>query len=334
MSKQRPPPLTLVVGGEELLAERAIAQIVARARAAEPETEQRVVDATVSGAAGAIVEACSPTLFGGGSVVVVENAESADDSCSAAIAVAAADPAPDVAIVVVHAGGAKGKKVLDKLGPLASERIDCAEVKKGRGISDFVAAEIRHHKKSMSPEAQALLVAAVGSDVRGLAAACLQLAADVESREIDADSVRMYFGGTVDVTGFQIADAVINKQAAQALRLLRLAAGNDSARLGPATVSALANSVRQVVALASAPAGMSDRDLAALTRVPAWKLKTLAAQARRWRPMDIARAVLLLSDLDASVKGGLREGEQLDPAQKGLALESAVYRLGTKNPSR
>lgn len=320
-------PLTLLVGSEALLVERAIDEVVIAARAEDPQTERRDLDASEPGIIGRIDEACSPTLFGGGAVVVLENLESADDQTVTALISVVKNATPEVAIVGVHAGGARGKKLLEKLGQAAGNRVECPEIKKGRGVADFVAAEMRAHKRTMAPQAQAILIAAVGSDIRALASACNQLANDVDSREIEADDVSKYFGGTVDVTGFQIADAVMNRKSSQALRLLRLAEGTDGSRLGPATVASLTNSVRQLVKVATAPPGISDRDLAMDAHIPPWKLRTLHQQVRRWSQVDLAEAILILGDLDAAMKGGLREGEQLEPVQKGLALESAVVSL-------
>lgn len=323
------PVVTLVVGPEQLLAERAVDEVLSGARRVDPDTERRTIDCTEAGAAGIITEACSPTLFGSGSVVIVNKVESADEGALRAIEGFAAEPTDGVAIVLLHAGGARGKKIVDRLASIATNRVDCPEVK-GRAVAEFVAAEARRNKVRMSPEAQALLVGAVGSDVRALASACAQLASDIEGNQIDGDAVTRYFGGTVEVTGFQITDAVLNKASAQALRLLRLAEGTDGARLGPATVSALATGVRQIIALEAAPPGMSDRDLAVEARVPPWKVKILRGQARRWRTVDLAKAMLVLGGLDAAVKGGLRDGDQLEPVQKGLLMEQAVTQLGKR----
>ncbi|MGB3015161.1 MAG: hypothetical protein WBB41_11110, partial [Candidatus Nanopelagicales bacterium] len=60
---------------------------------------------------------------------------------------------------------------------------------------------------------------------------------------------------------------------------------------------------------------------------PPWKVRILRSQARRWTPTQLAQAVTLLADLDARVKGGLREGEQLDAAQKVHALERDLIAL-------
>ncbi|NQU38258.1 MAG: hypothetical protein HQ526_11790, partial [Actinobacteria bacterium] len=315
--------LTLLVGSEDFLVERAITQIVRSARRIDPDTERRDVDGIAPGALGSLEQACSPTLFGGGAIVVVDNAESADPALIASIARAAREEG-GVELIALHQGGARGKKNLEALTKVARDRISCDEVKRGRAIAEFVNSEMRSLKRTMTPQGQALLIAAVGTDIRALAAACSQLASDVQQNEIDADAIGKYFGGTVDVTGFQIADAVLNRQAGQALRLLRLAEGTDGgSRLGPATVASLVNAIRQLVAVSGADPGTSDRDLAALAKIPPWKLRTINQQLRRWSQLDLAEAVLLLGDLDAAMKGGLREGDQLEPTQKGLAMEEA-----------
>jgi len=321
--------LTLIVGSEDFLVERAISQIVRSARSVDPDTERREVDGIAPGARGTLEQACSPTLFGGGAIVVVDNTESADPALIASITRAAQEEG-GVELIALHPGGARGKKNLEALAKVARERVSCDEVKRGRAISDFVNAEMRSLKRTLTPQAQALLIAAVGTDIRALASACSQLASDVQRNEIDADEVGKYFGGTVDVTGFQIADAVLNRQASQALRLLRLAEGTDGgSRLGPATVASLVNAIRQLVAVSGAAPGTSERDLAAIAKVPPWKLRTINQQLRRWSQLDLAEAVLLLGNLDAAMKGGLREGDQLEPTQKGLAMEEAVVRMGT-----
>ena len=92
-------------------------------------------------------------------------------------------------------------------------------------------------------------------------------------------------------------------------------------------MAAVAGSVRQLIALSACPPGLSDADVARQVGAPPWKVRILRSQARRWTPTQLAQAVTLLADLDARVKGGLREGEQLDAAQKVHALERDLIAL-------
>lgn len=323
----QPPIFTLVLGPEELLVERAIDSLMAQAARIDPTTEQRVIDAAEVGAAGAIVEACSPSLFGTAAVVVISQLEAADDAIIAALQSAVADPATNTWVIGTHTNGVKGKKYLPALTKIADAQEQAAQIKKAREVSTFVTGEVKRSRKKMTGEAQALLIAALGSDIRTLAAGVAQLAADVESSEITAADVTKYFGGATDATSYQIADTVLARRGKDALLMLRQAESVTGSSLGPPTVSALTFAMRQLVAVATAPPGMSERDIAVEAKIPPWKIKTLRAQARYWNQKQCALAMLVLADLDAAMKGGLNIGDQLVPEQKALVLEQAVVRL-------
>lgn len=323
----QPPVFTLVTGSEDLLVERAIESVMSAALKIDPTAEQRFVDASDIGAAGQIAEACSPSLFGTPTVVVITNVESIDDNAMVQLERAIADPPIDTWLVATHAGGVKGKKYQAALAKLASAQVDAAAIKKGRAVNDFVAAEVKRTRKKMDGQAQALLISALGSDARTLAAGINQLAADVEDKEITTADVTRYFGGATDVTAYQIADAVIERRGKEALHMLRMAESVAGPTLGPPTVSALVFAMRQLVAVATAPPGMSERDLAIEAKIPPWKIGTLKKQSRHWNQKQCAVAMLVLADLDAAMKGGLNIGDQLVPEQKALVLEQSVVTL-------
>ena len=69
-------PLRLVLGDEELLVSRAVAEVVGAARAADAEADVREL-AAVELTAGALYDLLSPSLFGGRRVVVVRGAHEA-----------------------------------------------------------------------------------------------------------------------------------------------------------------------------------------------------------------------------------------------------------------
>lgn len=319
--------LTLVVGGEELLAERAVASIIDAVRGSDAGTEVRRIDAREPSAAGLVDQACSPTLFGGASVVVVENLDAGEPSVADAVT-RTVRAAPDgVWIVALHRGGGRGKKTLDLLSRVPHELVECAEVKRGRQMTEFASAEFRRHKKAATSEALALLVGLCGGEIRELAATCAQLASDVTDRSITASQVRTYCGNAVDVTAYDICDAVLARDAATALRLIRTAELGDRGSLGPLVVATLARGLRQIARYKESPPGMSERDVSVAIGIPPWRMKALARQARLWRPEDVAAGIVALRDADAAMKGGMGHGQQLDPRQKLLALERVIMRL-------
>ena len=66
------------------------------------------------------------------------------------------------------------------------------------------------------------LLDAVGNDLRELAAACGQLAADT-SGVIDQAVVARYYRGRAEATGFSVADRAVEGRLAEALEKLRWA---------------------------------------------------------------------------------------------------------------
>ena len=104
-------PVTLVVGEEEFLVDRAVRDLIAAARDAAPGTDVHDLDASGLGP-GDLDTLTSPSLFGGGCVLVVRSAQNAGKDVAAGLAACVRNPAPDVVLVLTHAGGAKGKELV------------------------------------------------------------------------------------------------------------------------------------------------------------------------------------------------------------------------------
>jgi len=89
-------------------------------------------------------------------------------------------------------------------------------------------------------------------------------------------------------------------------------------------VGSLASGLRAMVKVAGTPRGMAEADVARLAGVPPFKVRILRSAADNWEPAQLAAAVSHLAEVDAQIKGGLRPGESLEPAQKVRALEAFV----------
>src|SRR5918992_1144562 len=126
--------VTLVVGADELLADRAVAAAVAAVRAADADADLTELDAATL-VPGALADAKGPQ--------------------------------PDIALVLVHKGGQKGKGTVDKLKK-AGVRVVTTEAPKTWELPKFVVREIRSGGGKIDEESAALLVDAVGSDLRSL----------------------------------------------------------------------------------------------------------------------------------------------------------------------
>ncbi|MFI7074555.1 DNA polymerase III subunit delta [Micromonospora sediminicola] len=306
------PPILLVLGDEELLATRAVTEAVARAREVDADVDVREYQAG-SLTVGEIDEMLSPSLFGGRRVLVLRSGQDARKDLSAALLAYAKNPDPDVQLVVLHLGGAKGRAFADGLRSAGATVVPAAKLKGHRDRVAFVREEIRRNGGTCTEDAAEALIAAVGADLRELAAACSQLVADTDGR-IGADTVARYYRGRVEVTGFTVADATMVGDVPGALEALRWAlhVGVDPVPIA----DALADGVRTVARVASAGRG-SAYQLASSLGMPAWKIERAQRQGRGWTPEGLVEAMRVAAECNAAVKGGADD--------RAYALERAVF---------
>ena len=311
---------TLVTGPEGLLAERAVAELLGRARTESPEVEvDRTEASTLDGAR--LTELSGSSLFATRKAVVVTDLANLDAEVAPGLLEIVAARLPDVALALVHGGGAKGKGVLDKLKALDVTVVDCPAVKTWE-LPQFVAAEFRRAGGTPDPGAAQALVDAVGNDLRALAAGAAQLVSDTEG-QVRAEDVRRYFGGRADVTSFAVTDSVLSGQTGAAMEQLRWALTTG---VPPVLVtSALASGIRGLGKLVGAAPGQRDVDLAREVGVPPWKLKTLRSQARGWDARGLAVALRAVAVADADVKGAAEDA--------AFSLERAVLAVAAARRS-
>ncbi|MET8550794.1 DNA polymerase III subunit delta [Micromonospora zamorensis] len=305
-------PILLVLGDEELLATRAVTEAVAKVRGADPEADVREYQASAL-TVGEIAEMLSPSLFGGRRLLILRSGQDARKDLVAALLAYAKNPDPDVQLLVLHLGGAKGKAFADGLRAAGATVVPAAKLKGHRDRVAFVRDEIRRAGGKCTDDAAEALIAAVGNDLRELAAACSQLLADTDGR-ISADTVARYYRGRVEVTGFTVADATMVGDVPAALEALRWAlhVGVDPVPIA----DALADGVRTVARVASAGRG-NPYQLASSLGMPAWKIERAQRQGRGWTPEGLVRAMQVAAECNAAVKGGSDD--------RAYALERAVF---------
>jgi DNA polymerase-3 subunit delta len=306
------PPIVLVSGDEELLVTRAVAQAIEAARAADPGADVREYEAGAL-SPGEVAEMVSPSLFGGRRLLVVRNGQDAKKDLVAALLAYAKSPDPDVTLVVTHPGAAKGKAFADGLRAAGATVVPAAKLKGQRERVSFVRDEIRRNGGKCTDDAAEALLAAVGNDLRELAAACSQLIADTDGR-IGADTVARYYRGRAEVSGFTVADAAMVGDVPGALEALRWAlhVGVDPVPIA----DALADGVRTVARVASAGRGNAYQ-LASSLGMPAWKIERAQRQSRGWSPEGLVDAMRAAAECNAEVKGGSDD--------RGYALERAIF---------
>lgn len=308
----QPAPITLVLGPEELLVDRAVSKVVRAVRAADADAEVRELEAT-DAAPGDIGALTAPSLFGDRKVLVVRELAQAGNDLFGELTAYVAAPAEEVTLVLVHKGGVRGKQLLAAARAAGAAEVDCAEVKTRADKLRFVKGELRAARRRFDDDAVEALLDAVGGDLRALASACAQLVADT-SETLRIDVVERYYEGRADVTGFVVADRTVEGRPAEALTQLRwaLGAGVDPVLI----VSALATALRSLVRVGAAPRGLRSADVAREAGLPPWKVDVVRRQLRGWDGDGVGRAIVAVAAADAAIKGS--GGDPL------YALERAV----------
>jgi DNA polymerase III subunit delta len=304
--------IRLVLGDEELLVTRAVDEAAAAARAEDPSTDVRDFEAAAL-SPGELAGSLSPSLFGGRRVVVIRSAQDARKDLVAALLSYAATPDPEVTLVVTHTGGGRTKALADGLREAGAEVVAAVKLKSHRDRVAFVRNELRRGGAKASDDTAEALLAAVGNDLRDLAAACSQLVADTGGK-VDAETIARYYKGRAEVTGFTVADAAMVGDVPGALEALRWAlhVGVDPVPIA----DAIADGVRTVARVASAGRG-NPYQLATSLGMPAWKIQRAQERSRGWTPEGLVDAMRAAADCNAAVKGGAED--------RGYALEQAVF---------
>lgn len=310
-----PAGVVLITGPEEYLGIRAMDRIRSQVRAAAPDVELTRLNAG-GYEAGSLAMIVSPSLFGESKLIEAEGLEAMNDPFLADALAYLQHPEQDAVLVLRHAGGVRGKKLLDAVKAGGWPVVDCQPLKKDADKTAFVVAEFKAASRRIEPDAVQSLVNAVGASLSELAAACNQLISDA-STTVDAEMVERYYGGRIEATAFKVADAAMAGNGPVALSTLRhaLATGADPVPL----VAALAAKLRTVAKVAGAQG--SSAQIAKQLGMQPWLVEQAQRDVRRWTPEGLARSIQVTAEADAQVKGLSR-----DPV---YAVEHAVTVIAT-----
>ncbi len=306
------------------MAERAVAEFVEGASSERPDAAVVRLDSAGLDAGG-LAEATGGSLFASATIAVVNDLAEMPNDLFDAVVELASHPGPDLALVLVHGGGVKGKGLLDRL---KKQRVEVQNFPalKPRELPQFVVNEARRLNGKATPMVANALIQAVGNDTRALAGAVRQLLDDAPEAILTEAAIHRYFAGRAEVTSFAVADDALNGRAEQALGKLRWALVTG---VPPVMVtSAMASNLRGLGKyLDRRESRMREAELASSIGVPPWKLKDLSRLARDWTSPAVGKAIQAVAVADAQIKGA-----GSDP---GFALEQLVLAvMGQRRASR
>ena len=289
------PSVTVAVGEDGLLADRILARAVAAAGSGAGFGEISGAELT----ADLLAEMASPSLFGETPILVVRGLHDVAKDVGDALVAIVEDDSVDLVLIAHHAGGAKGKAILEGLKGVGATLVPIARISSVRDREQFAADEVKAAGGRIDRDAAIELVAAIGNDLREIATACAQLVADV-GRAISLSDVATYYRGRAESSGFTVADRAVEGNAAAAIETLRWAFATG---LDPILVSSsLAANLRLIAQVGAAGTGSPDA-VAGRLGLPAWKVRRAQDWLRRWRPDALARAVRAVAVADADLKG-------------------------------
>lgn len=287
------------------------------------------ISADEQGAAAAVRNACEPTLFGGATWLVLTGLEQASEELLAAVREALPSAGADLRLIVRHDGSPRGRGAVTA-GEQAGGTVFAARALQPSALPAVLSEHARESGGVLARDAADRLIAALGPDLDALLPAVAQLVSDAPQGRVDADLVTATVAAAAAENQFAIADLVWHRRPGPALEAFRrLVAANGAGSACVTVVAAMSFSLRQLVPVVAArPApGASGWQLAGQLGVPPWKLDTLLAQARLWRPGELAAAGERLATADADAKGGLGDAGALDPEQKVYEVERLILDL-------
>jgi len=305
--------LTLLQGGESLLADRAITEIISNS----PNSTVTQLDASEL-EVGQITDALAPSLFGEDRIIVIREIQDLVAEEGEEVTTFLDNPEDGVHLVLWHKGGVKGKALLDKIKKAKPTIIACDAIKKDSEKSDFIRAEFKRLGRKVTTDAVQALLDSLGSDLREMSAAISQLASDVaQGKEIDEVAVAKFQQGRIETSGFDVADAALDGKRDLALLALRnaLDTGTDPVLI----TSALAGSLRTLAKVSGASRGVKSFDLASSLGLPPWQIDKARRQLVHWTPATLAGAVVAVAQADADIKGAA-----VDPIH---SLERAIITI-------
>ena len=307
---QRVMPVTLVVGGDAYLNELNARTVREKVQESAPDAEIIELDASTADQY-AFDEAVGPSLFGDGTIVIINNLQQADESLVDAIENFCKQAqnsensennfvdSSATWVIARHEGGLKGKSIITRLTKAGANTITVPDLKKDDAKLNFVMSIFERHNRSIEPQAAQRLVSVLGSKTGELAALCSQLCFDYDDNPITLDIVDRYLIADPQVTGFFVADKAVAGHAGSAVLAARtaIAQGVDAIVL----IGALAAKVR-VIALAMAI--RNGTISSAEAKVNPWALKMAMRQLAGWNSAGVSQCLQSLAWADEQCKGG------------------------------
>lgn len=304
-------PVHLLAGDDDLLLQRELERVLTDLREQDPELTVEVHDVTETDH---LPELRTASLFGGRTCVVLRGVEGVSGDLKAEVESYLAAPSDDAVLVLV----ARGVGKVQKIAKLAKQHGARTDVKApadwdDRGWDRLVGEEFRRLKRKADASAIAAIRAHAGTVPGVIASKVAQVcAAEPTAPTLTADHVEATVEGHGKVSGFAVADAVVDREPGAAIVALRGALEAGEAPL--ALLGAITYRFRQLLQVR----GGADAKSAG---VPPSQFKRVKALAAAFGPGELAWCHDRIAQLDVDLKGSELPAD--------VVLEVGVIELAT-----
>ena len=210
-------------------------------------------------------------------------------------------PSPTTTLVLI-AGKLDNRRRLVTVAKKSGFVVEC-DAPSRNALRDWVERRARVRGKALSGGVAELLTDLAGPELSRLDDAIERLSLYVgDSKEIGEDAVADAIVGVKPASVWELTGAVARRDLGAALAAL--ARVYDPKDRGLPLLGTLAWSTRQLAKFSAATAkGLSPADAAKAAGAPPFKASELADQCRRLPPEELARWLVVLSDVDLALKG-------------------------------
>ncbi len=176
-------------------------------------------------------------------------------------------------------------------------------------LGPWIDREATARGATLEPGAVESLALSVGPDLAALSDALDRLTLYANGAAITAQHVDIVVTPTREVPAWDLAEAVGSRNAPAALSILaRLSAQRQHAL---PTLGMITWQVHQIARARAVLDTQGEGDIARTLRLPARSLHRVVAQAKRWSPLMLHRALRILTATDAALKGAKRDDARI-----------------------
>ncbi len=189
-------------------------------------------------------------------------------------------------------------------------------------LAKWMHSQLRPQGKTISPDNAALLAFTAGRELLILSQELSKLAGYLgERQEVTRADIEAVVTPSLECTVFQLVDALVAGNEAEAFGLLRIMLENGEARIG--ILAMMARQYRNLLHLKlMQQANLSQNELQTKLGVPPFAMRRLIAQARDLSADTLRTRLDLCVDTDYAIKSG--------KMREDIALERAMLRLCTR----